>query len=148
MFQVVVALFSTCAGMKHKSQRGGQEKQSVTSPQGASLGLSNVDLKYSAQSEKYMATAYCVCCAAIKEGSVTWGRNISPSLHSFIFLPLVVNNSLRRQWKFLQCLIQLQEKQGSSERLEYDTCVCWMRTKGLKSSHQRGRKQQTLDTNR
>lgn len=33
---------------EHKSQRGGQEKQSVTSPQGASLGLSNVDLKYSA----------------------------------------------------------------------------------------------------
>lgn len=49
MFQVLVALSSTCAGMKHKSQRlGGQEKQSVTSPQDASLGLSNENLKYSA----------------------------------------------------------------------------------------------------
>lgn len=51
--QLLVAVFSTCAVTKHKSQRvGGQEEQPVVSPQGASLGLSSMDLKYSGKGLK------------------------------------------------------------------------------------------------
>lgn len=25
---------------------------------------------------------------------------------------------------------------GNTEKFEYDTCLCWRRTKGLKSNHQ------------
>lgn len=61
MFQLLVAVFSTCAAMKHKIQRlGGQEKQSVTSLQGASLGLCNVDLKCGGKCLKRKIPGYCL----------------------------------------------------------------------------------------